>query len=357
MKIFDRYLLRQFLGTFVLLVLALPFLFLITDLTENLEDYIGQGMRMVSVARSYIFLMPQLIFYSFPIAALIATVFTIGNMTRHQEITAAKAGGVSFYRLTLPIVVTGLLLSTAAVGIAEAVPVANQRRAELLGTRERFTIPIKLNLVYRTETGRTLSANQLNGLTHSMEKVVIEGGDPSADLWVQHAAAGAAWNEQDGWTLRDGYMRWRDSTGLESTMKFTVMQTSDLTERPEVLLASAKTPEEMRYSELQNYIGVVERSGGDPREAEVNLAQRLSLSMAVFVIVLFGLPLTTSNRRGGGTAFGIGMSLAITMVYLMLFKVGEAMGESGALSPFVAAWTPNILFLGAASVFLWRVKT
>jgi lipopolysaccharide export system permease protein len=79
--------------------------------------------------------------------------------------------------------------------------------------------------------------------------------------------------------------------------------------------------------------------------------------MAVLVIVLFGLPLTTNNRRGGGTAFGIGMSLAITMGYLMLFKVGEAMGESGAISPLLAAWTPNILFFLAALAFLWRVRT
>lgn len=357
MKLFDRYLLRQFLGTFVLLVLALPFLFLITDLTENLDDYLRDLLPLRDVATSYLFYMPQLVFYSFPIAALIATVFTIGNMTRHQEITAAKAGGVSFFRLTMPIIVLGMVLSVSAVGISEVVPVANQERAELLGTKKPFDIPIRTNLVYRTETGRTLSANVLNGLTGSMEKVVIEGGDPNTGLWVQYAAAGAVWKEDEGWTLRTGYARWRDSTGVSSTIEFDWLQTSDLTEKPDQLLTATKTPEEMQYDELQDYIGVVERSGGDPRAAEVNLKQRLSLSMAVFVIVLFGLPLTTSTRRGGGTAFGIGMSLAITMAYLMLFKVGEAMGESGALTPLVAAWTPNFLFLGAAFLFLSRVRT
>lgn len=357
MKLFDRYLIRQFMGTFILLVLSLPVLFLITDLTENLESYIGRGLKFRPLAVSYLFYMPQLMFYGFPIAALIATVFTIGNMTRHQEITAAKAGGVSFYRLVMPIVFLGVLLSAAAVGIAEAVPVANQRRAELLGTRERFTIPIRMNLVYRTETGRTLTANQVNGLTDSMDNVVIESGDPDTGLWVQHTAAAAAWNELDGWTLREGYLRWRDNNGVEATARFAVMKTPDLKETPTELVAQAKEPEEMRYSELQRFIDMVQRSGGDPRAAQVNLEQRLSLSVAVLVIVLFGLPLTTSTRRGGGTAFGIGMSLAITMCYLMLFKVGEAMGESGAISPIMAAWIPNILFFVAALGFLWRVRT
>lgn len=357
MKLFDRYLLRQFLGTFTLLVLALPFLFLITDLTEKLDEYIGRGLGFRAVAASYLFYMPQLIFYGFPIAALIATVFTIGSMTRHQEITAAKAGGVSFYRLVFPVVVLGIVLSAGAVGIAEAVPVANQKRAVLLGMKERYMIPIRMNLVYRTETGRTLTANQVSKLTNSMDNVVIEGVDPQTGLWVQQTAAAAAWSEQEGWALREGYLRWRDTTGVESTTKFRVMRTPDLREEPEDLLTDVKEPEEMRYDELQSFIGMVERSGGDPKAAQVNLQQRLSLSMAVLVIVLFGLPLTTSTQRGGGTAFGIGMSLAITMGYLMLFKVGEAMGESGALSPLMAAWIPNILFFVAALVFLWRVRT
>src|SRR5690606_23078608 len=117
MKILDRYLLRQFLSTFVLLVLALPVLFLITDLTDNLDGYIEQGLRLGAVGISYVYYLPQLIYWGFPIAALIATVFTIGNMTRHQEITAAKAGGVSFYRLATPIILVSAVLSVGAIGI------------------------------------------------------------------------------------------------------------------------------------------------------------------------------------------------------------------------------------------------
>src|SRR5690606_3581132 len=94
-KHLDRYLLRQFTGTFVVLVLSLPFLFMVTDLADQLGNYLSRGVPMRNVAISYIYQIPQLVFWGFPIAALIATVFTIGNMTRHQEITAAKAGGVS----------------------------------------------------------------------------------------------------------------------------------------------------------------------------------------------------------------------------------------------------------------------
>lgn len=356
MKLFDRYLLQQFLGTFVLVVLALPFLFLITDLTDSLDGYLDQGLSMRVVATSYLYYFPQLIFWGFPIAALMATVFTIGNMTRHQEIAAAKAGGVSFYRLAAPIFLIAALLSGVAVAIGEGVPAANQRRAEMLGIRERYTLPMRMNLVYRTESGGTLSANQLNAISGSMDNVVIESGDPDTGLWVHKSAASANWTVEDGWSLREGYLRWKDAEGVDATLHFSVLRTPELQERPEDLLTSSKTPEEMRYDELQRSIGVITRSGGDSSELEVNKAQRLSLPLALLVIVLFGAPLATNTQRGG-TAFGVGISLAVTLAYLMLFKVGEALGKSGAVNPLVASWAPNALFLAAGIVLLWRVRT
>src|SRR5690606_12920780 len=108
-----------------------------------------------------VYFLPQLVFWGFPVAGLIATVFTISGMTRHQEITAAKAGGVSFYRLAAPLVFVAAVLSVVAVGIGEIVPASNLRRAEILGEREQITSPYRLNFVFRTENGRTLAANRI----------------------------------------------------------------------------------------------------------------------------------------------------------------------------------------------------
>lgn len=355
MKILDRYMARQFLGTFILLVLALPFLFLITDLTDNLDRYLARGLQLRAVAMSYVYFLPQLVFWAFPIAGLIATVFTIGNMTRYQEIAAAKAGGISFYRLAAPVLLLATLLSGIAVGIGELVPIANQKKAEALGERETVTSPFRANFVFRTENGKTLAANRLNAQASSMTNVVIERREPDGTVMHQTAVS-AIWEEHIGWRLQDGYLRWFNPEGEERTFQFVTMRIPDLTEGPEELLTAAKNPDEMRYAELERFIRTVERSGGSSSEFRVNLAQKISLPLALLVIVLFGAPLATSSQRGG-TAFGIGISLAVTMVYLMMFKVGEAVGISGAIPPNVAAWAPNGVFLAAGLVLLWRVRT
>lgn len=355
MKIFDRYLLRQFLTTFTLLVLGLPFLFMITDLTDNLDRYLSRGVSLRSVAVSYVYYFPQLIFWGFPIAALISTVFTIGNMTRHQEITAAKAGGISFYRLATPIFILAALLSVAAVGIGEVVPAANQKRAEVLGERERFTSPFRMNFVFRTENGQTLSANRVNAMSREMTNVVLESRGAEG-MQVHTSASRATYEPAGGWTLHDGYVRWLDREAGETAFHFTTLEVPELDENPEELLAANKDPDEMRYRELERFIQTVQRSGGDPGEFRVKLAQKVSLPLALLVIVLFGAPLATTSQRGG-TAFGVGISLAVTMIYLMMFKVGEAVGASGAVHPLAAAWAPNILFLVAGLVLLRRVRT
>ncbi len=112
----------------------------------------------------------------------------------------------------------------------------------------------------------------------------------------------------------------------------------------------------MRYAEMSRFIRSIESSGGDANELLVERALKIALPVAVFVIVLFGAPLSTSSKRGGA-AYGIGISLIITLVYLLLFRVGKAMGASGALDPLLAAWIPNGLFFLGALVLLARVRT
>src|SRR5690606_21931675 len=152
------------------LVLGLPLLFVVADVTDNLDKYLSRGIPPRDVALSYLYFFPQAIYWALPIAGLVATVFTIGNMTRHQEITAAKAGGVSFYRLIAPLLVMAALLSVAAVALGEVIPGANQRRFVLVGERQFTTGTLRTNFVFQTETGYTLSARRLDAESDQMDR-------------------------------------------------------------------------------------------------------------------------------------------------------------------------------------------
>lgn len=355
-KLLDRYIMRQFTTTFLLLVMGLPLLFIITDVTDRLDRYMARGIPMNQVALSYLYSIPQFVFWSMPIAALIGTVFTIGNMTRHQEIAAAKAGGVSFHRLLRPILVLSALLSLAAVGLGELIPITNRKRAETLGERMALSSTLRTNFVYQSDGGRVISARRLDVQQNELVNVVLEREATEEQPGVHATAPIARYVDGQGWTMQLGQLRILDAEGGELAFGFTALRLPRLRETPRDLLADPKNPEEMRYVEMGRSIEAVERSGGSGRELRVERANRIALPMAILVIVLFGAPLSTSSKRGGA-AFGIGISLAVTMIYLMLFKVGTAFGVSGAIPPVLASWLPNMLFLVAGTVLLWRVRT
>jgi lipopolysaccharide export system permease protein len=88
----------------------------------------------------------------------------------------------------------------------------------------------------------------------------------------------------------------------------------------------------------------------------VDRQEKLAIPVATLVIILFGAPLATSTKRGG-TAYGIGVALLSTILYMLLFRVSGAFGETGALDPITSAWLPNAIFLAAGIVLLARVRT
>jgi len=112
----------------------------------------------------------------------------------------------------------------------------------------------------------------------------------------------------------------------------------------------------MRFAELSRFIRALERSGGDASVLRVERALKIAIPVTCLVIALFGAPLATSTQRGG-TAYGIGLSLGITVTFLMLIQLTKAVGGKGLIAPDLAAWIPNAIFAVMGVVLLARVRT
>ena len=128
----DRYVFSEFVRILIVTALGFPLLLVVIDLTDNLEKFLARNIPRQDIAMSYVYWIPESMFMVLPAAVLFATVFAIGAFTRHSEITAAKASGISFYRLALPIFVGAILAAGVDLALAEVVPVTNSRRNDLL---------------------------------------------------------------------------------------------------------------------------------------------------------------------------------------------------------------------------------
>ncbi|HEX7120524.1 MAG TPA: LptF/LptG family permease [Longimicrobiales bacterium] len=356
-RLLDRYVLAEFLRLFTLFAAAAPVLFILGDVTDNLDRHLERGYTAGQIALNYVYQIPLFVLYSLPIASLIAAVFTVNNMTRHFEVSAAKAGGISFYRLYAPLPLLGLALTLVGLGISELVPIAHRARLAALEEPANRGRTSRNDFVYRTADGWVLSVRRLDAGRSSMSRVIVEReGDEPATPSIYIDARDADYAPDTGWVLRDGTYRSMFGPGAVRAFRFETLRIPSLTETPDQLLAESRDPEEMGYVELGRFIEIIERSGGRPLELKVERAQKISIPVAILVIILFAVPLSTSSQRGG-SAYGVGVSLAITIFYLMLFKVAGAAGASGTLPPALAAWLPNAVFTAAALVLAARVRT
>jgi len=354
-KILDKLVLETFLKLFVLVLLAVPPLFIIGDIAENLDDYIDRGLTGYEVAQSYLYQLPLFLQWSFPIAALLAAVFTVHGMTTHREIVAAKAGGISFHRLVVPILLAGVGLTVVALALTEVVPKGNRVAAQILRS-ETPGRTWRSDFVYRSEEGLTWQVDRLTAADGRMTGIILErppGGDEEG---LHVTAEGARYTEEEGWLLSLGYLRSLRADSTERSLQFDRLVIPEIREKPDELLEVPPEPEEMTYAEINHMADIIQRTGGDANELMVKREQKISIPVTTLVIILFGVPLATSNKRGGA-AYGIGLSLATVILFMMMLRVAGALGEAGALSPVVAAWLPNAVFGVAALFFMIRVRT
>jgi lipopolysaccharide export system permease protein len=354
----DRYVFVEWMKIFVATAIGLPVLLVIIDLTDHLQQYLTRNIPAADIALSYVYWMPQSMFMAMPAAVLFATVFSVGTFTRHSEITAAKASGISFYRLVAPILLGAMLAAGLDLVVGELVPITDARRNDLLRESKVQSGTQRFNFAYAAEYGRVYKAQTLDVPGGRMDRLQIERKGNGKDYpTVVISSVQAKYDTATGrWTLGAGDMHIiRDSTP-NMVISFSQLQDRNMRERPSDLMAKPRDPQEMRYAELTRFIHALERSGGDGNLLRVERALKIAIPVTCLVIALFGAPLATSTQRGG-TAYGIGLSLAITVTFLMLIQLTKPLGGKNIIWPDVAAWLPNVLFAMGGLVLLARVRT
>jgi lipopolysaccharide export system permease protein len=354
----DRYVLAEFMKVFLNMALGFPVLVIIIDVVDHLEKYLNRHLTWKQIALSYVYWIPDSMFLVLPVAVLFATVFSIGAFTRHSEITAAKASGMSFHRVVAPIFVAAAAVMVLALGLGELVPVTNGKRLEILEEHKYRPGQNRFNFAYSAQDGRIYKIGNLVIERHTIDVLEIERKGGGVDYpTVLIASQLAQWDSVTGkWMLKFGTLHVVPDSAHDFAVSFDSLRDSRFTEAPVDLTALPRSPDEMRFGELRRYILSLERSGANVNEMKVELSLKIAIPVTCLIIALFGAPLATSTQRGG-TAVGFGISLATTLIFLMMIQVTKAIGYGGIVPPYLAAWLPSLLFGSAGAVLLARVRT
>jgi lipopolysaccharide export system permease protein len=380
MQILDKYLIRQFLYALLFSLIAFWVIFLVVDLVEHLDTFIDRHATFFIVIKYYFYYTPYIIVLSLPVAMLLSSLFSLGQLAKHNELLAMKSAGISLYRILFPLFVLAFLISLVTIVFGGSiVPFTYQKMTEVktveIDKESKEKNVLIHNIFVQGGNDRVFHLDVYNTKEKTGSGVLVQQFENNR-LKEEIQAKKISW-KGNGWLFEEGIERtFADSlkepelpqesvrpesaalgeqTSIEKYQTFDKLLRLDLKIKPEALAQRQKKPEEMGYFELSDYVKSKERSGQDVAKETTDLFFKISFPFVNFIIVLFGAPLAANPKRSG-VAIGFAISLFISFVYYTLVRMGQSFGYSERLPPFFAAWSANILFFILGVILLIKAK-
>lgn len=353
----DRYVFSEWFKIFLATSLGFPLLVILFDATDNLDKYLAKKLPPGNIALSYVYGLPDSVFLILPAAVLFATVFSIGSFTRHSEITAAKASGVSFYRFIAPIFLGAVIAAALGLALGEYAPLATKKKLELLERQTVSNTSQRFNFAYAADAGRVYKVQTLYVARNTIDGITIErkGKGPAYPSYIL-TSLNASYKARKGWKIGKGTMHILTDSLDNMSITFDSAYDHRFKERPQDLMLTPKAPQDMNFRELGRFIRAMQRSGADVDVLKVERMLKIVIPITSVIILLFAASLATSTQRGGA-AYGVGLALGTTVVFIFLVQLTKGLGGNGLIPPEVAAWTPSIVFGVIGAILFARVRT
>ena len=366
-RILDEYVVREFLGIFLLVLSGFVMLMLVFTFFEDIKDILQRNIPLSTVGAYLINLTPDMLYQITPLAVLIAVLVTFGVLNRNSEIIAMKACGISLYRLVIPIVsIAGLLAVGLFLFDQFYLPQANRRQEALhniiKGRPPQTVLHPEQNWIFGQprpgEPGRIFYYQFFDPKINEFANLSIFEFDPSTFALSRRIfATRAVWDSADGtWSFLNGWQR--DIAGPNVTEYRPFLKTSfvEIHEDPGYFKKESLQAQEMNFGQLDRYISDLRQSGFDTMRLRVELWHKLAYPLMAVVIAVLAIPFALSMGRRSSLT-GIAVAIAVTLAYFVVDGLFGALGNVNYLPAAMAAWSSDILFGLVGSYLLLKTPT
>jgi LPS export ABC transporter permease LptG/LPS export ABC transporter permease LptF len=356
----DAYVLNGFLFYLVILLAALVALIEIFTFFELLGDMIKNDISM-SMMLDYLWhLAPSLVYQLTPIGTLVASLICFGILTKYNEVTAFKAGGVSVHRLAAPVLIVSLAVSGLLFIFDHYyIPEANRRQEMLRAEIKKKPVATYLNPDRKWTFGegsRVYNFQYFDPKKQVMSKVNVYELDPKT-FRIDHqiSADRAVWSPTKRcWVFENGLSQmgedgFRQFSGKTATFP-------ELIEPPSWFAKEEKEYKEMNFEELGTYIKELQLSGLNTVPLQVQYYKKFSVPLFALIMAILSIPFAFLAGNRGAMA-PVGISLGIAIAYWTIGTLFEQIGDLNQLPAIMAAWSPDVIFSLAGLYFMARMKT
>jgi lipopolysaccharide export system permease protein len=360
--IIDRYVAREVLAPFAVDVGLLTFALVTGKLLKLMDMVVNHGVSLGEVVGIIGYIMPAFLELTFPMAVLLGVLMGFGRMSSDQEMTAARACGVSLYRLAVPVMIVALGVYAISSYFAFSLrPWANSNLRNKLYelSQTRTSAGLKEKIFNSNFPGLVVYVDEMSDTDSSLKGVLISDARDPHNQNTIIAKRGAmlpdAQNKSITLRLFDGSI-----FGVEpadNSTHVTSFKTYDLNVSPESALGvSDSDPGEMSYTALRADIKAARAKGKPDYDAETELAGKFTVPFATMLFALLGISLGLKPARGGHSE-RFGVSVALFFVYYSLMRVGETLAQRGKLDSWIAMSIPDVVFMALAFWFFYRAAS
>lgn len=357
MNIIWRYIFKEFMRIFIAAVIGILSVYLCVDFLQKADDFIKLKANILQVAKYFVYSLPAIATPSIPIAALVATLLSLGNLSRHNELIAMRASGFSLGRIIAPVLTAGVIIS--AFGFINNEMIMPTYAAKALYIRKVEVEKKARVVVFRQQK------LWLRGPDNSIANIELVSPDRTEMFGVniyklnldftvkERIIAGRLVWEDGAWRLKDSRKFVPRAGGVYS--RPADGEIYNVVDSPDSLNMVVRRSEEMTFHELMDYIDRLKKSGYNVAKYEVELYGKIAFPLSSLLMVMIATPLSLQRVRGGGTGRGIALSVIIAFAYWALMSIGAALGKSSALPPLPSAWLANMVFAAASGYILIRM--
>jgi LPS export ABC transporter permease LptF len=374
MRLLTRYILREVVSYALLGAVLFTFVLFMRDLPKILELVVRDSASLTDVLRIFAYTLPNTLTVTLPTAVLAGILLGLSRLAADSEITAMRACGIGVFRFVG--IVSILALAALGLGLLNALDFAPRAAGNLLklegqlkSSQASFEVQPRVfyedfkNYVLYVQDVRpaagaaawhhifladlTQPANP--NITTADQALVSNPGPANSQALRLHLLDGSQHqisptdpNQYDISTFAstDLPIQFNSQDDTHISRLDTPLHALSLRE----LLQRAHTPGPNSVS----------LNTADARAARIELNSRFSYPFACIVLMLIGVPLGLSSRRGGKSA-GVVLTLLLIFAYYLLSLIGDAFAKSGKLTPALGVWAANLIFTAFGLLLLQQL--
>ncbi|UCG30744.1 MAG: LptF/LptG family permease [candidate division WOR-3 bacterium] len=346
MSIINRYVLKQFIRYGIICLGVAIFIYIVINLFDNLGKFLAKNATAVDIMLYYVYLVPSYAILLVPVASMIAVFLVFGIMTKNRELLVLKTCGFSINSLFYLLLIAGGVIAAGTFVFQETVGVWAQARLiqheqEQINRRPQRPNLWRRNFFYYGEDNWIYFIRKFDGRINTMDDIIM--WQTTRDNRIKKRID-APHGRFDGiWVFENATVRQFDTLDIETVTRHAILKMPGLVETPVDFIKKIKPVEEMNFLEISAFVRKRQRAGQDVAKEKVELNYRFSYPIITLVLLLITLPISIVLRRGG-IAVGLGISIGLSFTYWGFIQSSRAYGVAGILSPFLAAWLPNIVF-------------